>query len=290
MKMRLILGICTMLLLINFSCNKTSSHSDEKMRHSWEMSYNEIHELMKGYTEEWPDIQSDQRQGIPAPPIQKPYPADAIRIDLVKHTDFTIGNVPFFQVVNQRRSRRSYTGDSLTVEELSYLLWCTQGIQKMGTRQDGSVAYTLRTVPSGGARHPFETYLLINRVKGITPGIYRYLAVEHQLLTLHYDDELPEKVTEATYDQKFVGEAAVVFIWATVPYRMEWRYNYMGHKDVTIEAGHLCQNLYLAAESIGAGACAIAAYDQKLIDNLITVDGKDEFTIYLAPVGKIKSE
>ncbi len=72
-----------------------------------------------------------------------------------------------------------------------------------------------------------------------------------------------------------------------MPYRMEWRYDIAAHKVIAIEAGHVCQNLYLATAAIGAGTCAVAAYNQELMDQLLRVDGKDEFTIYLAPVGKI---
>jgi SagB-type dehydrogenase family enzyme len=68
---------------------------------------------------------------------------------------------------------------------------------------------------------------------------------------------------------------------------MEWRYNIAAHKVILLDAGHVCQNLYLACSAIGAGTCAIAAYNQSVMDQLLGVDGKDEFAIYLAPVGKI---
>lgn len=57
-----------------------------------------------------------------------------------------------------------------------------------------------------------------------------------------------------------------------------------------MEAGHVCQNLYLACESIGAGTCAIASYNQRKMDSLVEVDGENEFTIYLAPVGRTKNQ
>jgi SagB-type dehydrogenase family enzyme len=69
---------------------------------------------------------------------------------------------------------------------------------------------------------------------------------------------------------------------------MEWRYGLAAHKVIAIDAGHVCQNLYLSCEAIGAGTCAIAAYDQEAMDRLLRIDGKDEFTIYIAPVGKVK--
>ena len=76
------------------------------------------------------------------------------------------------------------------------------------------------------------------------------------------DDQLPEKVADACYGQAFVGKAAVVFIWTVIPYRTEWRYGPVSHKVIAMDAGHLCQNLYIAAESIGCGTCAIGAYNQ----------------------------
>jgi SagB-type dehydrogenase family enzyme len=92
---------------------------------------------------------------------------------------------------------------------------------------------------------------------------------------------------EKTWYQKFIGKSAVVFVWAAIPYKTEWRYSFISYKDILIEAGHICQNLYLACEAIGAGTCAIAAYEQKAIDELIQVDGENEMTVYLSPVGKI---
>jgi nitroreductase len=77
-----------------------------------------------------------------------------------------------------------------------------------------------------------------------------------------------------------------VFVWTTIPYRTEWRYSIVAHKMIAQESGHVCQNLYLACEAIGAGACAIT-YDQAKIDAILGVDGKDEFAIYVAPVGKV---
>jgi len=102
-----------------------------------------------------------------------------------------------------------------------------------------------------------------------------------------YEHQLAERISTACYGQGFVGDSAVVFVWATIPYRGEWRYSVIAYKDILIEVGHVCQNLYLVCEAIRTGTCAIAAYDQKAMDALIDVDGENEFTIYLAPVGKV---
>jgi len=94
------------------------------------------------------------------------------------------------------------------------------------------------------------------------------------------------KAAIACFGQGFIATAAVTFFWTAIPGRMEWRYDLAAHKVIAIDAGHVGQNLYLAFQSIGAGCCAIAAYDQEACDELLGVDGDEEFTIYLVPVGK----
>ena len=95
-----------------------------------------------------------------------------------------------------------------------------------------------------------------------------------------------KKISEVTFNQSFAAESAVTFIWTAIPYRMEWRYDLTAHKVIAIEAGHVCQNLYLACEAIDAGICAIAAYDQEKMDELLKVDGQDEISVYIAAAGK----
>ena len=106
----------------------------------------------------------------------------------------------------------------LAFDEVSFLLWATQGV-----RQQVAPGAVLRTVPSAGNRHALETYLAVLRVSGLPPGIYRYLPLEHQLLHVLDDEQLPEKLADATLGHGFIGRAAAVFIWTTIPYRMEWR-------------------------------------------------------------------
>jgi SagB-type dehydrogenase family enzyme len=223
-----------------------------------------------------------QRNGAPAPPLQRPYTGSAPLTQLIPAADISVGRMPLFEAIMLRRSRREYTSERLTLEEFSFLLWAAQGVH--GTTREGTA--TSRTVPSGGARHPFETYLYIRRVEGLDRGLYRYLALEHALCFLDGDPELEEKVHTACF-QKFVQNAAAVFIWTAVPYRMEWRYSFLAHKVIAQETGHLCQNLYLACESIGAGACALGTYDQDALDAILRVDGNEEFAIYVGVVGKV---
>ncbi len=227
--------------------------------------------------------QTGQSRRIEPPPPEKPAPPDAPRIDLVPPDGWSeIGRVDLVAAMRNRKSRRTFKPDPLSLEEVSFLLWATQGARQ---RIDRFTA--LRTVPSAGARHALETYLCVFRVDGVDPGFYRYLPLEHQLVFEFAEPRASQRMAEATLGQSFTGRSAVTFLWTTIPRRMEWRYDLAAHKVIAVDVGHACQNLYLACEAIGAGTCAVAAYHQQLIDELLRVDGREEFTIYLAPVGKV---
>jgi SagB-type dehydrogenase family enzyme len=228
---------------------------------------------------QWESIERDQKKGVPPPSLQQPYSPTAPLIDLVTPEAMRGITMKLVDAIGRRRSRRAFTDEPLTLEELSLLLWATQGIHAV---VDEAVSY--RSVPSAGARHPFETYLFVHRVAKLQPGLYRYLALNHKLCFMSTFNELARR---AANDDWLQPEDAVLFAWTAVPYRTEWRYGILSHKMIAIEAGHICQNLYLASEAIGAGTCAIGAFPQDEIDRLLDVDGHEEFAIYLARVGKL---
>jgi len=223
-----------------------------------------------------------QAQGRPRPLVQKPLPPGSRLIPLPARESWSIPPCDLEAAMAERQSHRHFTKEPLTLAELAFLLWATQGVR--ATRHEAAV---LRTVPSAGCRHPFETYLAILQVEGLVSGLYRYLPLEHALVHLRSVDNLAAHLTAACRGQKFSGEAAVTFLWTVLPVRTEWRYGEASYKVIALDAGHLCQNLYLACAAINAGTCAIAAYNQTLADELLGVDGEEEFTIYMAPVGKV---
>ena len=226
---------------------------------------------------------SDQQKGLPYPPLEKPSQPQAKPMDLPKVDRSVIQKDNVFDCIVDRRSRREFSDQPLSVTQLSFLLWATQGVKKILGKDYAS----LRTVPSAGARHPFETYLIIHRVEGLDAGIYRYLPLTQQLLLISSPQRLAECGVEAAAGQSFLGECAAIFVWACIPYRAEWRYRQRAHKLALLDVGHIAQNLYLACEAIGCGTCAVAAYDQLAFDRLLGLDGQDEMTVYLAAVGRL---
>jgi len=224
---------------------------------------------------------SDQEKGLPQPPLEQPVEPGRPIIDLPKPDAVTVPPLDLRAAIERRRSIRSYAREPLSLAGLAFLLWCTQGVQRVA----GTYA-TFRTVPSAGARHAFETYLLVNDVEELEPGLYRYLALSHRLVQLDTDPMLPHRITTACLDQQFIVRSGVVFFWVAVPYRMTWRYGERGYRELHKDAGHVCQNLYLAAEAVGCGVCAVAAYDDDAMARILGIDGVEQFLIYLATVGK----
>jgi hypothetical protein len=110
---------------------------------------------------------TDQSRGLPPPPLQAPCPPDAVRIDLPdgRAALTRLGRMPVGEAIAGRESVRQYDDTPLTLEELAALLWATQGVRRVM----GPIS-ALRTVPSAGARHAFETYVVVNRVDTLPAG------------------------------------------------------------------------------------------------------------------------
>ena len=224
---------------------------------------------------------SEQQRGLPQPPLELPAGPDDVTIDLPAPADLELGSVDLCAAIEGRVSVRRYADTPLSLQELSCLLWCTQGVKSV----QGTYA-TMRTVPSAGARHALETVLLVNRVQGLEPGLYRFLPIEHKLVVLRTGAGVAGEVTEACLGQGMVAASAVTFIWLAVVHRMAWRYGQRGYRYLHLDAGHVCQNLYLAAETVGCGVCAIAAFSDEDMSRVLDIDGENLFVIYVATVGK----
>ncbi len=237
--------------------------------------------MMKSNFNQFDQIETDQQKKMPYPALGKEVAEGEEVIGLPPVDVNDVNTKTIYDGIIDRVSHRKHSEQPLSLKELGFLLYSTQGVKRF---KEGK--FSFRTVPSGGARHAFETYMVVNDVEGLKKGLYRYQPFTHELILMREDDTIDVTLVDGVNGQKFAGTAAVTFIWSCVPYRMEWRYDIASHKTMLLDAGHVCQNLYLACETIEAGTCAIAAYNQEKMDTLIGADGEDEFVVYIAPVGK----
>ena len=233
---------------------------------------------------------SDQQKELAQPPLSKDRAgADVIRLEY--DPDGVITCAKYTELLDARRSERVYDKDAqISRGQLAFLLWSTQGVQSIR----GANYATMRPVPSGGARHPFETYFFARNVEGLEPGLYHYLPLEstgEKTVIIEPAGELPnheDGITDMLAGQRWAVNAPVVVFFSCVAYRAEWRYNTSAHRVVLIDLGHVGQNLMLSASAMGLGSCCIAAYDQALCDKALGLDAYEEYTVYACTVGKAK--
>ncbi|MCK9377099.1 MAG: SagB/ThcOx family dehydrogenase [Syntrophobacterales bacterium] len=212
----------------------------------------------------------------PRAPLYKEYPEAAQRLSLAPEA----GRLPadLWQAVAARRSQRNYVDRPLTPAELAALLWATQGMTGcMG-------GYHFRAAPSAGALYPVETYLAVHRVEGVTPGIWHFQVVDFALELVAAGD-FRQDLAAAGLSQSFLGEAGAVFIWTGVLNRARWKYRERAVRYLFLDAGHICQNLMLAATALNLGVCPVGAFFDDEVERLVGVDQQDEVALYLASVG-----
>ncbi|MFQ3631570.1 SagB family peptide dehydrogenase [Roseiflexus sp.] len=210
------------------------------------------------------------------PPLYKTYP-DAPRIVLPPPDDRP--GITLEEAVQKRRSVRAYSDEPLTLAELSRVLFFTGGIN---TERFGA---KLRAAPSAGALYPIETYLAVHRVTGIQPGVYHYTVADHTLALLREANVRSETVRQGLM-QSFLGTCGVVVYFTVILQRLRWRYQERSYRYALLEAGHLAQNLYLAATSLGMGVCAVGAFLDDEVNAMLGVDGEQEAAVYMLSVGK----
>ena len=220
--------------------------------------------------------------GLEEPLAAKPAAAGATVIPLPEPGLLPDVNVNFLELVELRSSIRQYSQEELSLEDLSYLLWCTQGVKMVLPNGDSR-----RNVPSAGGRHAFETYLYIQRVEGLAPGLYRFLAFDHALVLEAGKEEIEEAFLASFKAENMVKNSAVAFVWATIPGRMYRRFGNRAYRYLFLDAGHVCENLYLAGQTIHVGICAIGAFYDDKLNRVLGLDGEEEFAIYGATAGKM---
>ena len=220
-------------------------------------------------------------QQLPPPPVELAYDPAAPIVKLPEPDLLLDKQVNFLELIELRTTVRQYHETPLTLTELSYLLWCTQGVKM--TMPGGT---SIRTVPSAGARHALETYLYIQRVEGLEPGLYRFLALEHALLPVDLSAAAGESLVPAFSGRNMVAGSAVTFIWSAVLERMSYAYGPRAYRYLHLDAGHVCQNLYLAAQTVRVGVCAIGAFDDDGLNAALGFDGENQFAVYAASAGK----
>jgi len=187
------------------------------------------------------------------------------------------GKVSVEEAIENRRTVRSFKPDSIAVSDLSQLLWAAQGIT--------DTSRGLRSAPSGGALYPLDVYAVIgkNGVKGMAEGVYRYHPESHSIEKLAERDRRDE-LTRAALGQNWMAQAPVIFVITAEYKRINKKYGNRGIRYARIEVGHVGQNIFLQAESLGLGAGIVGAFNDQEVANVIDAL-TDHEPLSIMPVG-----
>jgi SagB-type dehydrogenase family enzyme len=187
----------------------------------------------------------------------------------------TEGELSLERALQKRRSVREYTNEPLAISDVSQILWAGQGI----TSELGG-----RTAPSAGALYPLEIYVAVGNVSGLADGVYKYEPDGH-ILKKVLDGDVRDRLSKAALGQKWVGEGAIVLVISGVFERTTAKYGERGIRYVHMEVGHVAENVYLQAESLGLGTVFVGAFDEGRVKETMRMEDEEEL-LGIMPVGK----
>jgi SagB-type dehydrogenase family enzyme len=186
------------------------------------------------------------------------------------------GTMTLTEAFRKRRSVRKYSDESLTLDEISQLLWAGQGI----TCNDGN-----RTSPSAGGLYPIELYIVIAHVDNLESGIYRYDPIHHALALLGAGDQRTELADAAIQQECVMKCAASIIITADIS-KLSWKYRERAERYVFMESGHVSQNIHLQATAMNIGTVAVGAFSDDRVKAVLKLPANLN-PLYIMPIGRI---
>lgn len=232
-------------------------------------------------SEEIEQYYSRYLKGTRQPPIYKSYPGRR-KIRLLKGSGT---EAPFFGTLRRRQTTREFSGKPISFNEMSKLVYHSWGrISSYKTREFGELLH--KTSPSAGARHPIETYAIVNNIEGIGPGIYHYSVRDHSLELLKAGD-FRDRCVALTAGHSWTRNASVLFVMTAVVERTAWKYRAPRvYRAFLLDAGHLSQSFLLIATALKLGAFCIGIVRDTLIEEELNLDGISETVLFVVGVGQ----
>jgi len=202
-------------------------------------------------------------------PAERTYTSEAINLP----TPRKISSTSVEAALQSRRSKRSYDEESLTLQQVSQLLWSAQGVT---TNWGG------RTAPSAKSAYPIELSLVAKNVEDLDPGVYHYLPENHQIRQTI--SEIPEKYNEAAVQQSGQSSPIAIVVSANYQRMTDAFEGEVNDDNVLLEAGHVGQNFYLQVESLRLGMVVVGGFNRNLMQETLQIPSSEQL-IYLIPVG-----
>jgi len=198
------------------------------------------------------------------PPIKLPSPT-------------TTGEMPLEEAISKRRSVRRFAAQTISLAQLSQLLWSAQGVTSSGGR---------RTAPSAGATYPLELFVVAGEqtIEDLKAGIYHYQSDSHSL-NLHSEGDSRKRLAEAALNQRFIADCPVSIVICAIFSKTSHRYGNRGYRYVHMEVGHAGQNISLQAIALGLATVMVGAFDDEVVSAILKLEEQTE-PLYIIPIGK----
>lgn len=197
-------------------------------------------------------------------------------------------SIPFADVARARESMREFGSGMLSLQGLATMLHTAYGVTHSSTLPDGRAGQPLRAVPSGGALYPLELYVLAQRIDGIDAGVYHYDPWRHVL------EQLPQRAAyapgELTAFPELLEPAAALILVTAVFWRTRFKYALRGYRFALLEAGHVGQNILLAATALQLASVSVGGVYDRRVEELLDVDGVNESLVYVVALGPLRDQ
>ncbi len=182
------------------------------------------------------------------------------------------GSISLEQAIGNRESARSFTKQTLSLEQIGQLLWSGQGLRD---------TIGQRTVPSAGALYPLELYLVTEE------GVYHYVPERHQMEP-HLEGDMRSSLSSAALGQECIAQAPATFLLTAVFSRIESKYGKeRSPQYIYLEAGHAAQNILLQATALGLDGVPVGAFYEEQVSKVMQLP-RAHYPLYLIPLGFAK--
>jgi SagB-type dehydrogenase family enzyme len=189
------------------------------------------------------------------------------------------------QIIERRRSCRAFGDGPVALGDVAAVMRLAAGETARADEATGRPR-AFRAAPSAGALFPLEVYLVSDHVEDLARGVHRYDPADHLLECIDATSRLPQAIAATGMDE--LASAAAVIVLTAIPARSRLKYGERAYRFILLEAGHVAQNVLLAAEGLGLAACAVGGFVDDELDAVIGIDGVDEISLYAIALGRPK--
>lgn len=190
---------------------------------------------------------------------------------------------PVVELLRRRRSCRRYRRRLLPGAHLAALLFGAGGLIGLSEYAPG-LSLARRATPSAGGLLPLEIHVVVERVRGVDDGLYRFNATSRTLQPQRAGPFL-NVLGPLFLDQAYLDDANVVLVLTAAMERTLRKYGSRGYRYVLLEAGHAAQNVCLLATELGLDSLCIGGFGDNELNDFLGLDGIQRAALYCVGCG-----